>query len=248
MNTGRLSWHFSADRVMKKRGAKDLRKKKTLGRLKVPEIPGHAWACLAASLSVQLLVYYGTRLLLPGRTLYHLESAWDLRIPVIPWWILIYYLAFASWLVSALVIFSGEKRLAVRFACAYICALLVSGVIFLLWPGTLTRPEVAGSDVFSVLLRGLYETDSPTNLCPSLHVMISYFCWRGLRIRREIPAWCRRVNLVFLVLVCFSILFIKQHVLIDIPAAVLVGELSLQGMNRWKPERLFLREESEEKI
>ena len=49
---------------------------------------------------------------------------------------------------------------------------------------------------------------------------------------------------VFLILVCLSILFVKQHALVDIPAAILVGEFFCQSGKKWEPERIMYRLEN----
>ena len=92
--------------------------------------------------------------------------------------------------------------------------------------------------LFPWLTRVVYACDQPNNLCPSLHVVCSYYCWRAIWDTEGIPTWYRRFNFVFLLLVCCSILFVKQHVLVDIPAGVLVSEIPLQLAKRFRWERL----------
>ena len=95
-----------------------------------------------------------------------------------------------------------------------------------------------GRDFFSWLTRLIYASDQPNNLCPSLHVVCSYYCWRCLYDTEGIPRWYRRFNFVFLLLVCCSILFVKQHLVVDVPAAVVVSEIPLQLSRRFRWERL----------
>ncbi len=199
----------------------------------------YVWICLGAMLLTQMLVYYATRLLLPGRTLNSLATALDGRIPFVPEWIVVYFLSYVSWLVSALWIISDSRAHGCRFAAAYVLSLLLAGAAFLAYPGTIQRPDPVGAGFFPAWVRLLYRIDPPTNLCPSLHVMLSYFCWRGTMGCRTIPGWYRWFNLLFLILVCLSILFIKQHAVVDIPAAVVVGEFSLQTARLLRPERIL---------
>ena len=100
------------------------------------------------------------------------------------------------------------------------------------------RPEVTEPGFFNDCMRWLYRVDSPTNLCPSFHVIISYLCWRGTMGCKKIPKWYMWFNLVFLILVCFSILFVKQHVLADIPVAIIVTEAALQIGRATRIERI----------
>ncbi len=205
-------------------------------------VPGYGWACFAAGLTVQLLSYYGARVLTAGRELHLLEGPFDELIPLVPAWIVAYVAVFALWAASGLWILSESKERSVHFLCIYVIAMVLAFLILVIYPGTMTRPEVTGSDVFSRALAWIYTMDEPTNLCPSLHVLITYLCWRGCFGSRIIPRWYRRLNGVSVVLTCLSILFVKQHVLIDIPVAFAVGEAAVQAARLLGPERLLKRE------
>ena len=157
-----------------------------------------------------------------------MATALDAAIPVRAEWIIIYYLTFVFWLVSAVLILSESRAYARRMVQGYLIAMLVSGVIFLVWPTTLTRPVPPDTGLFNILLALLYQMDAPVNLCPSLHVLITYFCIRAAMGSRIIPKWYLPTAWVFLALVCLCVLFVKQHVLADIPAAILVAELSVR--------------------
>ena len=182
--------------------------------------------------ALQMVVFYATRIPLAHMTLHDMTIPLDAEIPFRPEWVTVYLLAYVSWLVSALWILWESKSHGYRFACAYMLSLLLSGIVFLAYPGTMQRPEPVGEGLFMEGIRFVYRMDSPTNLCPSLHVLIIYFCWRGTMGCRKIPRWYQWFNLVFLILVCCSVLFVKQHALVDIPTAILIGELSLQAA-RW---------------
>ena len=200
--------------------------------------PGYGWACFFVVLVVQLLVFYATRIPLLRRESVDLALAWDGLIPFRPEWIVIYVLSFASWAITFVPIFRQRRELVYRNATAYLVTLLVTGACFLLIPGAIERPEVTGSDFFSRLTRLVYAVDPPNNLCPSLHVICSYYCWRCLFEAEGVPRWYRRFNFVFLLLVCCSILFVKQHVIVDIPAGVAASEIPLQLSKRFRWERL----------
>ena len=175
----------------------------------------HMLPCFAVMAASQLFVYYITRLVLPHLTLHILTGPLDARIPFSPPWVTVYCLCFPFWL-----------------------AMLLSGTVFLLWPGTMARPEPAGTDIFAAWVRLIYALDSPTNLCPSLHVLVTYFCFRCIAADKAPPRWCKGVVLVFFLLVCCSVLFVKQHALIDVPAGIAAGELALQCGRVFRLERI----------
>lgn len=201
-------------------------------------LPPYAWGCLAAMVASQLFAFYITRLLLPHLPSYTLDLPLDAAIPLIPGWVIVYVLAFASWAVSGVVILRQGRRHAFRFAGAYVVAMLLSTVAFLAWPLRLEWPEVAGNGFCEKLLLMVYGADQPNNLCPSLHVLASYFCWRGLWGCPRVPAWFKAFNFVFLILVCFSVVFVKQHLSIDIAGGIIVGEAAIQAARLLRPERI----------
>ena len=199
----------------------------------------YIWICLSLLIAFQLLAFYGTRPVLPFLTARSLRLPLDDMIPFIPEWVSVYCLAYVSWLVSALVILAQGKAHAFRFTGAFIIAMFLSAAVFLIWPLRIARPQIVGDGFLRDLLRMIYRADEPVNLCPSLHVLVSYFCWRGLWGCPRLPRVLSAINLIFLVLVCLSILFVKQHYSIDIAGGILIGETALQTARLLRPERLI---------
>ena len=209
----------------------------------IPErkIPRYAWICISIIAATMFIVFYGTKLAIAHRTLHILTGPIDDKIPFVPAWITVYYFAFISWLSSGLWIMIQGKEHAYKTTIAAVIAISVSGVVFLLWPGTLQRPEVTGQGIFERLVRLTYQLDSPTDLCPSLHVLYSFICWRGIIGCKNIPRWAKWFNFILLILVCNSILFVKQHAIVDIIPAFLIGELAFRAVEKWHLQRILYR-------
>ena len=201
-------------------------------------LPDYSWPWLLFLIAVQCTVFCATRIPLMYMDKLDLSIPLDDMIPLRPAWILIYVLSFASWTVTYFLLFRQRKEHVYRNCAAYLLTLVLTGTIFMLVPGAMERPEVPGKDFFSWLTRFIYFVDQPNNLFPSLHVICSYYCWRALFDTEGIPLWYRRFNFVFLLLVCCSILFVKQHVFVDIPSGVLVAEVPLLLAKRFRWERL----------
>lgn len=200
--------------------------------------PLYIWICLAYLIIVDLLTFYATRIPLANLQMHDLSTTLDAKIPFVPQWVIIYFLSFLSWLIGIFWIVAESKQHAYRIAGTFTIVAIVSAIIFLVYPGTMTRPEVTEPGFFNDWMRFLYKIDSPTNLCPSFHVVISYFCWRGTFGCKKIPKWYKWFNFAFLILVCFCILFVKQHVLVDIGVAIVLSELAFQIGRFTKIERI----------
>ena len=201
-------------------------------------LPDYGWVCLIFLILCQALVFCATRIPLQYMDKLDLSTPLDGRIPFWPAWISIYVLSFASWAITFFLLFRQRKEHVYRNSAAYFLTLLLTGIMFMLLPATIRRPEVPGKDFFSWLTRFIYACDQPNNLCPSLHVVCSYYCWRAIFDTEGIPLWYRRFNFLFLLLVCACILFVKQHVFVDIPAGILAAEIPLQLARRFRWERL----------
>lgn len=201
-------------------------------------LPDYSWAWLIFLVLLQCLVFWATRIPLMYMKTVDLTLPIDGMIPFRPGWVSIYVLSFVSWVVTFFLLFRQRKEHVYRNCAAYFLTLVLTGIMFMLLPATIRRPEVPGKDFFSWLTRFIYACDQPNNLCPSLHVVCSYYCWRAIWDTEGIPLWYRRFNFVFLLLVCCSILFVKQHVVVDIPTGVLVSEVPLQLAKRFRWERL----------
>lgn len=201
-------------------------------------LPGYGWVCFLSLIVLQILTFWATRIPLMYLKTVDISTTLDRMIPFRPEWISIYVLSFLSWLITFLLLFRQRKEHVYRNSAAYLLTLVLTAATFLLVPASIQRPEVPGRDFFSWLTRFIYAVDQPNNLCPSLHVVCSYYCWRAIYDTEGIPLWYRRFNFVFLLLVCACILFVKQHVLVDIPTAVVVSEVPLQLAKRFHWERL----------
>jgi PAP2 superfamily len=124
----------------------------------------------------------------------------------------------------------------------WIGSLCVAGLAcFYFWP-TAVPPydftaDVAGHKGFA-LLQGV---DAAGNACPSLHVATATFTavWvqRLLQLTQARPLWTW-INLVWLLLIIYSTLAIKQHVVLDALAGVALALAFAWPSLRWHPPAL----------
>jgi membrane-associated phospholipid phosphatase len=75
------------------------------------------------------------------------------------------------------------------------------------------------------MVKFVYGVDSASNLFPSIHCLVSWFCFIGIRKSKKIPLWYKVFSCIFAILVCASTQFTKQHYLIDVVGGILIAEL-----------------------
>lgn len=204
-------------------------------------LPSYAWLPLLITFAINMAVYYCT--LLFGDGLYHhdITSRLDEAIPFLPGFVYIYVLAFAHWLIGYCTICREDRVFCYRMLSGEIIAKLICLVIFLAYPTTNVRPEVTAGGFTGWLMSLIYSVDKPVNLFPSIHCLDCWVCARGALAAKRPPKWFKIGMLSFALLVFCSVLFVKQHVLIDVPAGVLVAEVGQLAARKLDTGRVFAR-------
>lgn len=222
------------------RAEKDVLMRQKLERL----IPRYAWLPLIALLATNMMAYYGSRLFTQGVARYDLSIPLDKCVPLCPVFIVFYILAYLQWVVGFIVIARENREVCYEVLSGEIIAKLICMAFFIALPTRMIRPEVAGDGLFERLVRLIYFTDVPINLFPSIHCLDSWFCYRGAMRLKRTPRWYAPAMLVMTLFVFASTVLVKQHVLVDIPAAILVAEAGYALSRRLKAGRVFARIEA----
>lgn len=191
-------------------------------------IPVYGWIMLICFLSFNMLTYYGSRLLITNAYKYDLTTPLDNIIPLRTEWIIIYVLAYLQWAVGLIAVARERKGICYHVLGGELIAKFFCLICFVFLPVTITRPEIAGNAPWDYLTRLIYSIDTPDCLCPSLHCLESYICFRGATLSEKLPRWFAVVMGIFTLLVFASTVFVKQHYVVDILAGVVVGEIGLQ--------------------
>lgn len=102
------------------------------------------------------------------------------------------------------------------------------------------RPEVFPRENFFTWIMGLiYAFDTNTGVCPSLHVAYSLAIFSVMSKDEHLSKWFKVFIGVFVLMICLSTAFVKQHSTVDIFAAlpvVLLGEIIFYGKSYWLPK------------
>lgn len=188
---------------------------------------------------INTIAYSGSKLLTDSG--YHFDIALpiDALLPFIPWFIIIYILSYLQWVVGYGLIAAESKEVCYRVISSEIIAKLICLVIFLVLPTSMVRQENTGGGVLGYLTELIYSLDTPTTLFPSVHCLESWILFRTAHKVTRLKKWLVPAWFVFALLVFASVLFVKQHLILDIPAAILVGEMGLFLGKKLKAERVF---------
>lgn len=206
-------------------------------------LPSYAILPLLSCVAVNFTVYLGVNWLTEGRKHYDLTLPVDRAVPVVPEFAAIYLGCYIFWIVNYLLIAKQGKEHCMRFVTADMMSRIICGLIYLVLPTTNVRPDLAGDGLWVTVLQMIYQADQPTRLFPSIHCLVSWFCYIGIRGRSNVHRGYRIFSCLFAILVCVSTQMTKQHYIVDAFGGILLAEgtywLAIHTQLYRYPERLF---------
>lgn len=190
-------------------------------------IPKYSLIPLIFAVAFNLAVYGGSRMIAGEWPHHNIEGSLDRLIPFLPPTVIIYLGCYLFWIVNYILIARQEKKEVCQFFSADFLSRVVCLVCYLVYPTTNTRPAVEPDGFWNQVVFYLYRIDAADNLFPSIHCLVSWFCYIGLRGKEEIPRWYRTASCVMAILVCISTLTTKQHVIPDVIGGIFLAEVAL---------------------
>lgn len=182
-------------------------------------------------LFILYLPFYGLWFMLlenwTGRDFTILHCKLDDMIPLVPIFVIPYFLWFAFVTFFCIYFFlKMPKSDAIKMYAALEISMTFTLFLYTIWPNAVSlryeELEVTGFSTY--ILSWLWNFDTDTNVCPSLHVLntltilVAYFHsgqFKGKHLQNIFVT-------VLSVLICLSTLFLKQHSVIDLVAAVVL--------------------------
>lgn len=209
-------------------------------------LPAYGVLPLVVTVVFNMMVFYGTRPITANRHHYDLSIPLDNQLPFVPFFMLLYVLAYITWAIGLVVICREERQICYETMAGEQIAKFICLVIFLVFPTVMARPEVTGSGFFNWLVRFIYAADSPNNLFPSLHCLINWFVFRGSMRCKNVGNGYRIFMFISAIIVFISVLLSKQHLILDVIGGIAAVEIGLILSKKLKAYHIYYR--IEEKI
>lgn len=173
----------------------------------------------------------------------------DDYIPFNELFIIPYLLWFGYIAVTILYFFFTSKEDYYKCTAFLFIGMTICLIIYTFWPNAQDlRPEVFARDNFLVdMVKALYLTDTPTNVCPSIHVYNSI----GVHIaimkspRLKEKKLLQISSLVLAILICLATVFLKQHSIFDGICAILLSTIMYFLIYKIDYSSLFTKKEQE---
>ncbi len=158
------------------------------------------------------------------------HMALDDKIPFCEWFIIPYYIWFPYiLLVIAYFFFFARRREYYQLAAFLFIGMTVALITYTVWPNGITfRPELkelGRENILIDLTAFIYANDRAINCCPSIHcfnsigVCVAINNCASLKHKKVV----RIGSIVLSTLICLSTVFVKQHSVLDVIWALILG-------------------------
>ena len=187
------------------------------------------------------ILYLGTFFFIESRDvpINIIHTAFDDLVPFCEYFIVPYVLWYLY--VAGTVAYLGltDKNLKEynRFIINMELGMIVFVIVSFVYPnGQNLRPVIESDNIFKWAVNFLYTIDTSTNILPSLHVYASVACdialCRDPRFKKH-PSW-RWASHILMILITISTMFLKQHSVIDVIAALLCNIAFYPVVYHWE--------------
>jgi membrane-associated phospholipid phosphatase len=162
-----------------------------------------------------------------------LITAVDKQIPFLEIFVIPYLLWYGFIFLMFVYFALFDRPTYYRTLLSFCVGMLVCYLIYFFFQTTVPRPDLKGTGILTNMVQYVYNADQPFNCFPSIHVLSSYLMILAIRHSR---LWTIKKDLVISTIsysIILSTLFIKQHVILDTVAGVLLGSLLFKMFYHW---------------
>ena len=196
----------------------------------------HLW--LLAGWLVYFAMYFITENLIPLENCHVIHCKLDDIIPFCEYFAVFYVGWYALVFFSlAYTLFYDVERFR-QLQWYIIITQIVAMACYIVYPSVQNlRPEsFERNNVFTWIMGFIYSFDTPSGVCPSLHVAYSVAIISVLGKDRDISRFVKTLLTFLVIMICLAVCFVKQHSFVDVVAALpvcLLGEAIVFG-GYWK--------------
>ena len=174
-------------------------------------------------LPIYLIVFFLTERIIDGSSPYWSSYVpFDDAIPFVDWFVIFYCVWYVLLIGLGLWLLVKDKPAFERFMFMVMIGFSLSFVVFFAFPnGQDLRVADTGDTIFSKVVDAIYSADTNTNVLPSIHAYAGLLALVAVIDTKSIrQVWLKVLLCVVSVLTAISTVFVKQHSILDVYAAI----------------------------
>ena len=176
-----------------------------------------------------------------ARGVHYLVTYLDKKIPFISEFSIPYLMLYPFILFTLIYFCIYYRKVYFKVMSSIIIGMVIFFIIYYMFQTSVPRPQLYGNSFFTNLVKYIYINDNPFNCFPSTHVFMSYLMIKGIKDTKKEVTFEKVFITTISIAIILSTQFIKQHVILDMIFAILLGEgiyrlvnhISLEGSLLW---------------
>ena len=171
-----------------------------------------------------LIMYVVTERFIPVSRCHVVHSFIDDLIPFNEYFVIFYVSWYIFMVLSLLVFVLYDIKSFVRAQKLIVGMQIIAVITYILWPSVQNLRPAAfeRDDVLTRLMGFIYSVDTPTGVCPSLHVGYTLAVLSAWILKKDIRLWQKVLITAWGLMICISVCFVKQHSFVDVCAAIIL--------------------------
>lgn len=171
-----------------------------------------------------LIMYVVTERFIPVSRCHVVHCLLDDLIPFNEYFIIFYVSWYIFMVLSLLVFVLYDIKSFVRAQKLIVGMQIIAVITYILWPSVQNLRPAAfeRDDVLTRLMGFIYSVDTPTGVCPSLHVGYTLAVLSAWILKKNIRFWQKLLISAWGLMICISVCFVKQHSFVDVCAAIIL--------------------------
>lgn len=165
-----------------------------------------------------LIMYVVTERFIPFSKCHVVHSVVDDMVPFNEYFAIFYVSWYFFMLISILYFGFYDIKSFVRAQKLIVGMQIVAVIIYIVWPSVqYLRPDHFERENFCTWMLGIiYSVDTPSGVCPSLHVGYTLAVLSAWVVKRDLKIWKKILLTLWGLAICVSVLFVKQHSFTDV--------------------------------
>ena len=167
------------------------------------------------------IAFYLTENFIPVEKCHVIHCPLDDIIPFNEYFVIFYCLFYVMVFGSLLYFFFYDERSFKKLQTYLIVTQVIAIFIYIIYPSVqIGRPSQLDDTFLCNVIGYIYSIDTPTGVCPSLHVAYSLGLASIWRKKKKTSIAVKILMIIITTLIAISVVFVKQHSVIDIIAAI----------------------------
>ena len=167
------------------------------------------------------IAFYLTENYIPIEKCHVIHCKLDDMIPFNEYFVIFYCLFYFLVFGSLLYFFFYDVRSFKKLQIYLIVTQVIAVCIYIIYPSVqIGRPEQLDDTFLCNVISYIYAFDTPTGVCPSLHVAYSLGLASIWRKKKKTSIAIKILMIILTTLIAISVVFVKQHSVIDMIAAI----------------------------